>query len=95
MALYELEHYLFRLKNSPEMQQALVADPQGHLASEGLDDNARNAILGKDLVALWHLGVHPLLLVPLSRFLGMPPPEYRATLKPLVGSRSFRSSYEG
>jgi hypothetical protein len=95
MALYELENYLFRLKNDPAMQRALLTDPEAHLAGQGLDDVAKDAIVAKDVVALWHLGVHPLLLVPLSRFLGIAPPAYRDALKPHVGSRTFRSSFEG
>jgi len=95
MALYDLEHYLFRLKNDPALQQALAANPQEHLEAQELNENAKRAILGKDVVALWHMGVHPLLLVPLSRFLGISPPEYRERLKPFAGSRTFRSSFEG
>jgi hypothetical protein len=89
MELYDLEHYLYRLKNDPGMQQQLATDPQAHL-----DASVRKAILEKDVVALWHMGVHPLLLVPLSRFLGMPPPEYRERLKPFAGMRVFRSTYQ-
>ncbi|TAM04480.1 MAG: hypothetical protein EPN67_08100 [Pusillimonas sp.] len=95
MALYDLESYLFRLKNDPALQKALAADPEAHLSAQAIDDDAKRAILEKDVVALWHMGVHPLLLVPLSRFLGMAPTEYRQRLQPHAGSRSFRSSFEG
>ena len=93
MTLYDLEHYLFRLKNDPAMQQALAASPGEHLAAQGLDEAAVRAIVEKDVVALWHMGVHPLLLVPLSRFLGMAPAEYREGLRPHAGARQFRSSF--
>ena len=93
MNLYELEHYLFRLKNDSAMQQELVADPRTHLEAQSLDLETKQAILRKDIETLWQMGVHPLLLVPLSRFLGMPPPEYRARLKPFIGQRRFRSSF--
>lgn len=95
MALYDLEHYLFRLKNDPAMQQALAASPADHLANQGLDAAAVQAILAGDVVTLWHMGVHPLLLVPLSRFLGIAPHVYRETLRPHAASRQFRSTFEG
>jgi hypothetical protein len=92
--LYDLEHYLYRLKNDPGLQQQLASDPVAHLDAQPLNDAVRKAILAKDVVALWQMGVHPLLLVPLSRFLGMPPPEYRERLKPFAGTRAFRSTYQ-
>jgi len=91
MPLYELERYLFRLKNDPAMQAALKDDPAGHLAQQPLDEEQRTALRDRDVAALWRMGVHPLLLVPYSRFVGMPVPEYRQRLAPLVGQRSFRS----
>lgn len=91
MALYELEHYLFKLKNDPAMQAELQHDAAAHLARQQLDEPARAALLNKDLAALWHLGAHPLLLAPLSRYFGMAPTEYRAVLKPFRHQRQFRS----
>jgi hypothetical protein len=94
MSLHHLEHYLFRLKNDPAMQQQLASDPRTHLAGQGLDPAVCDAILNKDVAALWQMGVHPLLLVPLSRFLGMGPAEYRERLRPFAAARTFRSSFE-
>ena len=91
MDLYDLEHYLFRLKNEPALQAGLVAEPEAQLRALGIEGDARDAILAKDVAALWRLGVHPLLLVPLSRTLGMRPEAYRAALRPLAGQRPFKS----
>lgn len=91
MALYDVELYLFKLKNDPAMQQALAEDAQTHLAAQNLDDESRAALLNRDVQALWKMGVHPLLMAPLSRFFGMTPSEYRALLKPLSNQRTFRS----
>lgn len=93
MALYDLHLYLFQLKNDPAMQQAFERDPEAQLAGRGLDPAAVRAILDKDVVTLWEMGVHPLLLVPLSRFFGMPPPAYRDALRPHAGKREFRSTF--
>ncbi|VTY37545.1 Uncharacterised protein [Xylophilus ampelinus] len=95
MALYDLEHYLFRLKNDTALQAALAAAPAEHLATQKLDEAAVRAIVEKDVVALWNMGVHPLLLVPLSRMFGMPPPVYRELLRPHAAGRPFRSTFEG
>lgn len=93
MALYDLHHYLFQLKNDPAMQEALARDPEAHLAGRGLDPQAVSAILDKDVEALWLMGIHPLLLVPLSRYLGMSAQAYRETLRPHAGKRVFRSTF--
>jgi hypothetical protein len=91
MPLYDLELYLFKLKNDPAMQKALTENPEQHLAAQGLDDDAKAALLSRDVQGLWKLGVHPLLMAPLSRFFGMQPADYRAQLKPLINHRTFRS----
>lgn len=91
MPLYDLELYLFKLKNDPAMQKELTENPAQHLAAQKLDEDARAALLAKDVQALWKMGVHPLLMAPLSRFFGMVPADYRAQLKPLINHRTFRS----
>lgn len=92
MALYDLENYLFRLKNDPAMQAALQADPAAHLAGQpDLDEPYRHALLQRDVEELWRMGVHPLLLAPLSRFFGLSAAEYIGRLKPLSGLRRIAS----
>ena len=91
MALYDLHHYLFKLKSDAAMQASFASNPQGHLDAQSIDEEAKRAILQKDLATLWRLGVHPLLLTPLARFLGIPPASYRAQLRPLIGERHLKS----
>lgn len=92
MALHDLESYLFRLKNDPAMQAALQQNPGGHLrAQPGLDEAERAALLAQDVESLWRMGVHPLLLAPLSRFFGLSAAEYIGRLQPLSGLRRFTS----
>lgn len=91
MALYDLEFYLYQLKSDAGMQAALASDPEGHLRSQPIEEEARKAIVNKDLVSLWRMGVHPLLLTPLARLLGISPAAYRAQLRPLSGQRRLES----
>jgi len=91
MALYDLQLYLYRLKNEPEMQDGFLLNPQAHMLSHGLNEQERKAMSDKDLRALWRYGVHPLLLAPMGRFFNLPPEQYRATLRSLAGERTLRS----
>ncbi len=91
MALYDLEQYLFRLKNDPAMQAEFQAAPERHLAAQPLDDASRAALLNKDIAALWELGVHPMLMAPMSRFFGLTAAEYLERLRPFARQRTFRS----
>lgn len=91
MALYDLQRYLYRLKNEPEMQDAFLSNREAHMLSHGLTEQERKAMSDKDLIALWRYGVHPLLLAPLGRFFNLPPEQYRATLRSLAGERKLRS----
>lgn len=92
MPTHDLEQYLFDLKNDPEMQAELKSK-NPRLAGYKLADAERRAIQDSDVVALWRLGVHPLLLVPFSRFVGIPAPEYYARLR-AAGATTRLSSAE-
>jgi hypothetical protein len=91
MSLFDLEHYLFRLKSDAALQAEFIADPECHLAAQKLDVDAKSALLQKDLAALWAIGVHPLLLTPLGRLFGLTPDQYRQALRPVAHLREFRS----
>ncbi len=91
MALYDLQLYLFKLKNEPDMQADFLQDREGHMLRHGLNQQERQAMLDKDIQALWRIGVHPLLMAPLGRFFNLPPDQYRATLRALAGERRLRS----
>jgi hypothetical protein len=91
MALQQLERYLFQLKSNPKLRIELAKDPEAHLAGFDLAPDERAALRNKDLVTLWRMGVHPLLLVPFSQAVGIPPADYQRTLAPLRGERTFKS----
>ena len=92
MALPDLEHYLFRLKTTPALQQAFMADRSAHLAGESLGDLERAALVAGDIESLWRMGVHPMLMAPLGRLYGLKPADYRERMRPLVGERLLRSA---
>lgn len=92
MASHNLERYLFDLKNDPALQAELTSG-NPDLITYGLDEAERRAITESDVVALWRLGVHPLLLVPFSRFVGIPAPEYYSRLR-AAGARTQLSSQD-
>jgi len=92
MALTELEHYLYRLKMTPALQQEFLADRAAHLAGQPLSGEERSALLAGDLETLWRMGVHPMLMAPLGRLFGLRPFEYQARMQPLVGERQLRST---
>lgn len=91
MSLYEVESFLFRLKTDPNAKKELAENPELHLSKQPLEPNERAAVLNKDLVALWNMGVHPLLLVPYAQAMSVPPPEYKRVLAALAGNRKFVS----
>jgi hypothetical protein len=90
MPSYDLERYLFDLKNDPELQINLRAG-KTDLTRYRLNDAERRAIAEMDVVALWRMGVHPLLLVPFSRFAGMSAPDYYARLRAAGAHSQFSS----
>lgn len=91
MSLYDLEHYLYRLKRDPVLQADYLSDPAHHLATQKLSPEQRDALGRKDLAALWAMGVHPLLLAPLGRLFGLTPEQFRQVLRPVAHLREFHS----
>lgn len=92
MASHNLERYLFDLKNDPALQAELKAG-NADLIRYGMEEAERRAISGLDVVTLWRMGVHPLLLVPFSRFAGITAPDYYARLR-AAGPRTQLSSLD-
>lgn len=87
-----VERYLFDLKNQVSLQEQLASDRDLTFEGYDLTDSERGALSTGDLEWLWLAGVHPLLLVPFSRFLGISPGEYRTRLSRLQGLRTITST---
>jgi hypothetical protein len=91
MSLYAVQNVLFHLKKDKAFVAAFKADPPGALSKHDLTDAEREAVIGGDLAALYLMGVHPLLMAPYSRTMGIPRPRYQELLGPLKGMQQMRS----
>jgi hypothetical protein len=87
-----VERYLFDLKNDVCLQEQLASSQDLTFKGYDLTDRERSALSTGDLEWLWLAGVHPLLLVPFSRFLGISAGDYRARLSKLQGLRTITST---
>ena len=92
MSVAEIERYLFDLKNDVSRQQQLAPGKGSTFEGYDLTDSERHALSVGDLEWLWLAGVHPLLLTPFSRFLGISPSDYHARLSKLRGLRTITST---
>jgi hypothetical protein len=91
MSLYGVQHFIFRLKQDPALQKGLNDKTASTFDGFPIDEDERQALLAGDVVDLFRRGVHPLLLAPYSRFVGISPAEYKKLLAPVKGARILRS----
>lgn len=95
MSLYGVQSFMFRLKQDTALQRGLQRGDEGILAGFSLDDPERKALLAGDVATLFRMGVHPLLLAPFSRFVGLSAAQYRTVMGALKGVRKLRSEPVG
>ena len=91
MSLHGVHTFMYRLKNDETLQQNFKQRSEAAFAGFELTDAEIRALREGDVVSLYNMGAHPLLLVPYSRYAGIPRPEYLAKLAPLKGSRVLKS----
>jgi len=82
---------MFRLKNDAGIQALFKERAPDVFAGFDLTDDEMRAMREGDVAWLYRIGVHPLLLVPFSRYAGIPRPSYLEKLAPLRGSRVTKS----
>jgi hypothetical protein len=89
MSLHGVERLLHRMNKDPEIGGAFMADRASVVSMYGLGitDDERRFLIDGDLLSLYRLGVHPLLLAPASRFFGMDQRAFKETLAVAVGER--------
>ena len=91
MSLYGLQKAMYLLKKDKGLQQSFRQDAAAALAGQEITPAELAALAGGDLQALYRMGVHPLLLAPYSRMMGIPRPKYQELLTPLKGVQRLRS----
>jgi hypothetical protein len=82
---------MFRLKQDPILQQGLENKEVSTFNAFPIDGEERTSLLAGDIADLFRRGVHPLLLAPYSRFVGISPAEYKRLLASLKNTRILRS----
>lgn len=92
MTVAAVERYLFDLKNDVLLQEQLASSQDLMFQGYDLTGRERSALSTGDLEWLWLAGVHPLLLAPFSRFLGISASDYRARMGKLAGLRTITST---
>ena len=67
MSIYQLNKFMYRVETEAAFSKAVREDPAAALAEFKLTDNERTALLNGDVAELYLMGVHPFLLMTLSR----------------------------
>jgi hypothetical protein len=91
MSLYAVQKAIYLLKKDKVLQESFRQ--RGVSAFDGLTftEAEAAALSGRDLAALYRMGVHPLLCAPYARMMGIPRPKYVELLTPLRGLRLLKS----
>jgi hypothetical protein len=91
MSLFGIQSFMYRLKRESALQKGLGARDNQAFDGFQIEDDERAAILSGDVAELYRRGVHPLLLAPYSRFVGISPARYKQLMLPVKGCRELRS----
>ncbi len=91
MSLHGLHSFMYRLKNDDTIQQHFKQRADAAFAGFELTEAEIRALREGDVASLYQMGVHPLLLVPFSRYAGIARPEYLNKLASLKGTRVMKS----
>jgi hypothetical protein len=91
MSLHGLHSFMYRLKNDAALQQHFKERADAAFTEFELDEPEIRALREGDVATLYQMGVHPLLLVPYSRYAGIARPDYLTKLAPLKGTRVMKS----
>lgn len=92
MSLYQVEKVMFLMKKDEIMARQIKEKSKSSLNKFSLTPEEREALLSGDLPYLFQIGVHPLLLAPYSRIMGIARPKYIEQLAPLRGQRKLQST---
>jgi hypothetical protein len=87
MTLHGVERMLYELNRDPQKVGRFRSAPDDVLSEYDLSDTEQHLLRARDVLGLYRLGVHPLLLAPASRFFEIDQRAFRALLAPAVGER--------
>lgn len=81
MSTYTLNKMIRDINRDPVRREAYFSAPEEFASGYLLDEAERTAFVGKDIGALYRLGVHGLILRPFTLLHKMPEPEYLAAIR--------------
>jgi Aromatic-ring-opening dioxygenase LigAB, LigA subunit len=76
MSLYQLSKLLFQLNRDEDLKKRFKVDPNSAIASFGLSEEERQAVLEPDIGLLYVLGVNGQILMHYAAFCGIEWPDY-------------------
>lgn len=88
MSLHAVDRLLYELNRDAAKVEQFRDHRDEVLAGRSLTPEERTMLLEGDVLGLYRHGVHPLLLAPASRFLGLDQQRFRAALEPALGERT-------
>ncbi len=76
MSLYEVQRLMHEIHRDHSYRERYLADRESTLTEYSLSEAERAALLNDDIVGLWEMGCHPLLLLMYARATGVRPDRY-------------------
>ena len=81
MSTYALNKLLREVNRDPAMRERFFKDAAAAVSGFDLTDEERQAVLDRDVTALYRLGVHGLILRPFTILHQMPEPDYLEAIR--------------
>jgi hypothetical protein len=81
MSIYALQKLIRDVNRRPASREAFFQSPEQFAQGYGLTDRERSALVGRDIGALYQMGVHGLLLRPFTLLHKMPEPDYLKAIR--------------
>lgn len=76
MSLYQVQKLLFNIHNNLPLRAQFTSDPGEVMANYKLADNEAQALLDRDMGALYRMGVNPWLLLQYANITGVNTQDY-------------------
>lgn len=76
MSLYQVQKLIYQIHNQLDLRAQFVADPGAVIAEFKITEAEKNALLDKDMGALFRMGVNPWLLLQYANITGVKTPDY-------------------